>query len=75
MTEIAVTYDLAPGTVILDKMVDGDAGVEVVLARIPRGFSVLLRDLDADQPVGAIIYPTLERAKVGMAELFAANTR
>lgn len=38
-------------------------GVEVRVAEISSGFSVTLRDTDADEVVGiALIYPTAERA-------------
>lgn len=50
-------------TEIITKFTNEEDGMEAVVAKIPSGYSVALRDVDADEYVGfAIIFSTLDAA-------------
>lgn len=53
---------LAPTTEILQRVTNKEDGTEAVIAKTPQGYSVALRDTDADKAVSARIFPTLEQA-------------
>lgn len=53
---------LAPSTEVLGKVTNKEDGTEAVIAKTPQGYSVALRDTDADKAVSARIFPTLEQA-------------
>lgn len=62
----------ATQTEIIARYADADAGIEAVVARIDRGFSVAVRDTDADLYVGAaLIFPTFERADAAARQAVA----
>jgi hypothetical protein len=50
-------------TNVIHTVTNDEFGIEARVAEITAGFSVTVRDLDADEVVGiAIIYPTADRA-------------
>ena len=56
--------EMAPGTVILDRFLNVEDGLAGEVARIDRGFSAVLRDLDADEvvPGSCRVFTTYEQA-------------
>lgn len=54
---------LAPTTQILERIPNKEDGTEAVIAKTPQGYSVALRDTDANKAVSARIFPTLEQAR------------
>ena len=50
-------------TDIIERFINSDCGIESIIARVEGGYSVVLRDLDADKMVGhGIIYSELQPA-------------
>ena len=50
-------------TEIIKRFTNEEDGIEAVVAEIDKGYSVALRDIDADTYVGlCIIYPTAKEA-------------
>jgi hypothetical protein len=62
--------ELSPSTQILERYANQEDGTEAVIAKTPAGYSVVLRDTDADEtlPV-AHIFPTLEQARAKAKEM------
>lgn len=59
-------------TTIVAKIANAEYGIEAVVAKIAKGFSVALRDADADEYVGiARIYPTEDAAMAYAAKIVA----
>lgn len=62
----------ATATEIIATFANADEGVEAIVAKIATGYSVVLRDTDADEILPLVnIYPTAEKA-LAAAEKVAA---
>lgn len=50
-------------TKIIERFLNSDDGIEVIVAEIKAGFSVVIRDVDADMYVPTVrIFPSRDRA-------------
>jgi predicted RNA-binding protein with TRAM domain len=63
LTGIMYNIGMINETVVIKEIENKEAGIKVVVAQISSGFSVIVRDTEADESFGiALIYKTAETA-------------